>query len=47
MRRVLLFLGTLLTAFLLTSMVYAEGKPFVMRWKGEKGKDGFTLTTNL
>ena len=39
MRRVLLFLGTLLTAFLLTSMVYAEGKPFVMRWKGEKGKE--------
>ena len=39
MRKELLFLGTLLAASLLTSMVYAEGKPFITRWKGEKGKE--------
>lgn len=39
MRKVVLFLGTLLAALWISSASFAESKPFITKWKGETGKE--------
>ena len=39
MRKVVLFLGTLLAALWISSASFAENKPFITKWKGETGKE--------
>ncbi len=39
MRKIVLFLGTLLAALWISSASFAENKPFITKWKGETGKE--------
>jgi lipoprotein len=39
MRKIVLFLGTLLAALWISSASFAENKPFITKWKGEAGKE--------
>ncbi len=39
MRKVVLFLGTLIAALWISSASFAENKPFITKWKGETGKE--------